>query len=274
MPAPAHPSASAAARLAEVAGVVEGAHHAEPGAGSSLVLVRGLAGPEVELALAPIPTADLVGRLLGHVTPAGWEAVGVVTSGATRELTADGTPTGPRGPAARVAVLCHRDGSVASVLRREGAAPVHDLSPPGRPGPLGRIVDALRRSLDLPTPPPEVAVDLVVVQVWLHRVLTLALRGDPLDRHVVDSLRPAGPATWSLLREQCAAGGWSELACPPDVAGWMDDGMFSRWCLAGFPEPVEVLLELWELVPADAAEHLARAVGAALASPSGGEGRR
>lgn len=274
MSAPAHPSPSVASRLAEVADVVEAAHHAEPEAGSSLVLVRGLATPEVELAVTSVPAEGLVARLLGHVTPDRWEAVGVVTSGATRELAPDGASIGPRGDAAQVAVMCHRDGAVASVLRREGAAPVHDLTPPGRPGPVGRVVDALRRSLGMPTPPPDVAVDVVVVQVWLHRVLTLALRGDPLDRGVVDSLRPPAPASWATLREQCADGGWSELACAPPVAAWMDDGMFARWCLAGFPEPVEVLLELWELVPPDAAEHLARAAGAALASPPPPSGRR
>lgn len=82
---------------------------------------------------------------------------------------------------------------------------------------------------------------------------------------LVEALRPAGPSTWSQLREQCAHGSWVELGCPPDLAEWMDDGMFSRWCSANFPEPLEVLVELSELVASETAQHLADEMAATLA---------
>ena len=131
------------------------------------------------------------------------------------------------------------------------------------------MADALRRTIGVPTAPPSTPVTLAVVHVWLHRVLTFALRGDAVDRALVESLRPSAPAHWSSLREQCVAGGWSELDCSPELAAWMDDGMFSRWCVASFAEPLDVLVELSELVAPAVAEQLARALAAAVAPGPG-----
>ncbi|QGG94730.1 hypothetical protein [Actinomarinicola tropica] len=244
-------------RLAEIVTLVEEAHEAEPGAGASLVRVRGLVAEEVELALAPVPEGDVLGALLGAVVPAEWEAAGVVVDGTARAWP-DGRVGTDRGRA-RVAVLCHRSGATASVLRRAGEDPVVDRSPRGT-SPIGRVADAVRRSLGLATPPPEVGVAVVVVQVWLHRVSALALDGGRVDLDVARSLRPPLPATWAALREQCAGGGWGELDCPPRLAAWMDDGMFARWCVASFPEPIELVVELADLVPLEVGELLARAL--------------
>jgi hypothetical protein len=39
--------------------------------------------------------------------------------------------------------------------------------------------------------------------------------------------------------------------CPvgPDVAAWMDDGMFARWLLGSRPDPVDVVVDLVDLLP-------------------------
>lgn len=259
VPTPSHPSA-VDDRLAEVVLLVEQAHESEPGAGASLVRVRGLESAEVELALAPAPDGDVLGALLGATTPAGWDAAGVVVDGTARGWE-DGRLLAATGTA-RAAVLCHRSGATASVLRRAGGDPVLDRSPDGS-SPVGRVADAVRRSLGLPTAPPEVDVSLVVVQVWVHRVSELALDDGRVDLDVARSLRPPLPTTWSALREQCAAGAWGELSCPPELAAWMDDGMFARWCRASFPEPLEVVVELADLVPLEVGELLARALLAA-----------
>lgn len=267
---PARPSVRSTTddRLVEIAGALEAAHHAEPGTGPSLVRVRDLDTSEAEVAVLPVPPMGLVDALIGSTTPAGWE-VGVVTEGMASELSPQGVVRGTERVGVRAVVLCHRGGQVASVLRREGGAPIHDVADAGG-GPVGRVVDALRRSLGLPTPPPAGSVGLLVAQVWLHRVLGLALHGSPVDEDVVDSVRPIPPRTWSDLREQCAAGAWGELGCRPSDAAWMDDGMFSRWCQAGFAEPAEVLLDLCEVLPGGSARHLAREVAAMAAGDRSG----
>lgn len=265
--------------LEDVVAAIEEAHHrAGPDVGPSLVRLRS-AGHDHELALAPAGPRGVLADLLGTSAPDRWWAVGVVVDGTARTLPDGWGPSGPLDPAragppegrVRAAVLCARDGATASVLRRHGADPVRTSSPPGVPGPVGRVVDALRRTLDLPTPPPDTGTGWVAAQVWLHRVHALALDGGRVDVALVESLRPPVPASWTAVREQRAAGAWVELDVTPELATWMDDGMFSRWCGVSFPEPVEVLAALAELVPASVVDHLAaRLAGGTGGGPSGG----
>lgn len=211
-------------------------------------------GEDLRLGLLPVPDGlDPLDLLLGARTPDEWDTVGVVASG--RLVDVDGATTRPDGDdrgRVRLAVLVDRDGAMASIVQPEHG-PQRALSSP----PDGRFADALRRSLGLETPPPDTEVSGLVPLVWLHRVHSLAADGRPPDADVAAALRPPMPRSWTDLRHQCAQGGWSEIGCEPELAAWMDDGMFSRWCLGSFPDPVELLVDLSELVGTDATGLLA-----------------
>ena len=66
--------------------------------------------------------------------------------------------------------------------------------------------------------------------------------------------------SWSVLRAACAAGDWPVDDITPAVAGWLDDGAFSRWVLGGFPP----LPALTQAVTATTPPSVARRVRAAL----------
>jgi hypothetical protein len=191
-----------------------------------------------------------------------WEVLGMVFTGRLLDL-----PDTAHGPARRRpgrsvgAILVHRDGSSVSVLD-DGDHVREIVTEPSEVAPVGRLADALRRSLGLSTAPPAIGVGAVVARVWLHRVHTVAVDGRPLDADVVVALKPPMPRSWSELRSQCVDGGWVELTCDPDLAAWMDDGMFSRWCLSAFPDPLDALVDLTELVEPCTAEPLAEALSA------------
>lgn len=51
---------------------------------------------------------------------------------------------------------------------------------------------------------------------------------------------------------------------PPALAGWMDEGMFSRWVLSAYPPLDDLLGEVRPLVTTDAYHHLRRTVGRRL----------
>jgi hypothetical protein len=243
--------------LARVAEILVAAH--DPAGGPTLVRIARVVD-DVRLALLPVPDdLDPLDLLLCSQTPQEWEALGLVFSGRLVDL-----PDAPGGAARRRpgrtvgAVLVLRDGRSVSVL--DDGSDVRRIGATGDGSPVeGRFADALRRSLGLATAPPSFGVGAVVARVWLHRVHAVAVDGRPVDGDVVAALRPPMPRSWSDLRLQCADGAWSELWCDPDVAEWMDDGMFSRWCLGAFPDPVEVLVDLAELVAPSAAEPLAEA---------------
>lgn len=262
-------------RLGEIAGIIDLAHHRAPGRPTSLVRLGGIDGDDIDLGLLPVEPGDVLDLLLGSTTPPRWDAMGIVVHGTARALEGHDASS-PIGPGrVMVTFLCGRDGGTASVVRPPEGEPHAETAGPGA-GPVGRMADALRRSLGVATAAPTAPAALAMAHLWLHRVHETALRGHgaPLGVGVVDALRPAGPATWAELREQCAHGSWVELGCPPDLAEWMDDGMFSRWCSANFPEPIEVLVELSELIAPDAAEHLADALAATLDHPGRADGRR
>jgi hypothetical protein len=142
----------------------------------------------------------------------------------------------------RSTVLVSRaDGRVESGLRLAG----EDFTP--MPDGEGMVLDAIRRALHLPTPPPEVRFT-----EWLARMLFLLVIGDGgRQRHVGwAQLRPAleryedlgNRGTWEVLRKLASRGRRVASDLSPDVAAWMDEGMFARWVLGELP-PYELLLE-------------------------------
>jgi hypothetical protein len=221
---------------------------ATDGSGGPTLVRAALDAEDIRLGLLPVPDGlDPLDLLLGARTPDEWDAVGLVASGRVVDVGGPGADGDDRGRV-RLAVLVQRDGVMASIVLTEHGSE-HAVSSP----PDGRFADALRRSLGLETPPPDGEVSTLALLVWLHRVHSLAVDGRSPDIDVVRALRPPMPRSWTDLRHQCAQGGWLEIGCDPDVAEWMDDGMFSRWCLGAFPEPFQLLAELSDLVAVDAA---------------------
>lgn len=56
---------------------------------------------------------------------------------------------------------------------------------------------------------------------------------------------------WGKIRQAVAEGEISHVSITPEQAEWMDDAMFSRWCLADFPDSEVLLEKLAEILPSD-----------------------
>ncbi len=176
--------------------------------------------------------------------------------------------------------LVAREGARASVGRRaDGSVWVWATSgTAGDDEPTGRLDDVLRRVLGLPTRPPPADPAELWASWWLDRLLTeVGLRPDrswswanlavlhPAAQLVVDDRRGrvtevvramprlaeilARGRTWGDLRRDAGSGGWATPSIPPDVARWMDDGIFSRWLLDEVPSCGETLVALRDLLP-------------------------
>lgn len=254
------PDGSFARRLLDLAEVLEAAHHRSPDPRASLVKVRRLASDAFELALEPVADRDVYDALLGATVPDEFDAAGFVVRGTARSLgdpdrgLAPGEPLG----CASTAVVCCRGGTVASAVRIDDGEPlvqvVSDTS--STEAGVGRLLDVLRRSLGLATPAPRAPVHTVSDSLWLHRVLQAAVGTAHVDRSTVDALRPWLPATWTELQWQCGDGSWPELEVDPELARWMDEGIFARVCLGAFADPLEVTVELSELLAPEVWSHL------------------
>lgn len=57
--------------------------------------------------------------------------------------------------------------------------------------------------------------------------------------------------SWGRLRRAVETGDMSHSSITSEQAGWMDDSMFARWCLAAFPDSEELADRLYELLPAE-----------------------
>ncbi len=220
----------------------------------------------LELALHPLSGPDPVQDLFGFVAPPTWSAFGLVATGRTRA--AAGCPPHPAADqAVLVGFLVSRRGETASLTWGS-----HLLDPSGEPV-VGRIPDACRRSLGLPTEAPQAPVIELWATLWLERVLTdvlaepgprtwdeLAwsfpafgvLSGATATSTSVESVVAAGDAaqvwSWADLRRLHAAGTVASFGVTPADAAWMDDGMFSREALGGLPRLKDLVIELGDLL--------------------------
>ncbi len=226
-------------------------------------------------------------HLLGFTAPAEWSCLGVATSGwaSTYDTVRNGIPqrTGTDRYRCRVLHVVTRTGAAISIYRDERSEPlVHRWQ-----GPLadhgGLIDDCLRRALDLPSvAAPPTTIELWAL-VWVDRVLREAVDGqldrgtwtavagafsafdfldgardDPrLFRWATDHMARAGELLadaypWSRIREHCRLG-TGPVAFSPDLAEWMDDGMFARTILEAMPPLDQVLADLADLL--DPAAH-------------------
>lgn len=199
---------------------------------------------------------------LGWCAPHDCAALAMVASGRVRSLDESveleaGLASG-RGGGVRLGCVVVRDGSIGWHMV------LPDGSTYGRPPQDGRALDIMRRCLELPTPAPAVPARVLSDCTWLATILDGPLPGrrltwsEVLDRHPALSgmhpeMDPAAKealinwtvagAGWGQVRQAVAAGYGDEGFPPAELAGWMDDGMFSRWVVEDLV-PVEELLDL------------------------------
>jgi hypothetical protein len=187
----------------------------------------------------------------------------------------DGSAAGPPerqpGTPATFAHLVGRDGASASVASVDG-----EPWPPGgsdaAPQGQGRIPDLCRRALGLPTPAPAGGSGPLHALRWLDAVAVAALRApgrlswpDVVACHPAARETPTSTSTtagadvpgpvelavlaarhaaswpWERSRRACAERRWAIDGLAPEHAAWMDAGVFSRWSLATFPPPDELV---------------------------------
>ncbi|MBO0747146.1 MAG: hypothetical protein J2O47_02280 [Acidimicrobiaceae bacterium] len=217
---------------------------------------------------------DLPG-LMGYVAPADCMAIAIIGVGRAHHY--EPTPAAKRNRRAKrpeqkpidvppggmsARALCLMDGSG----RMAGRTRLEDGTLIPAPPETGRLVDALRRCFGLPTAPPEFPAGELVARLWLANVLATAeisseklgwkqarelhpsaeaLRaiGVPLTGTTLDRAREVASMawSWSRLRLQAMEGDWLPALIDPELAGWMDEGMFSRWVLEGTRTTSELL---------------------------------
>jgi hypothetical protein len=237
-----------------------------------------------------VAVSDDPDGLVGWVATADCQAVGVVATGRLRPM--DDAPPGVKGLARdqiRMACLVARDGDVACKILLPDGKTMED--PPSD----GRMLDCLRRCFALPTPPPPVGPARIQVVAWLAAVLEYAegarrpvswsevTRLHPVARVlgvelggscselVPGLIRMAGSAwSWEEFRLQAQREPYLEDIVDPDLAGWMDEGMFARWVLSDLPSADELLATLRPQLAPSAARRLAHAVHAASATQQTG----
>ena len=159
-----------------------------------------------------------------------------------------------------------RDTFVLFIMDREGSShislsdePTQHILDAQHHSASGRIPDACRRFFRLPTAPPQQPTEMWFMAIWLHVIASASIQNNYLDWPTICAFHPccpspnATPAQLSHSIKQLAASTtWDELRQNFDtpLSLWMDDGMFSRWAMAEFPD-IEQLLEIIEAqVPA------------------------
>jgi hypothetical protein len=261
--------------------------------GPSLLRVR-VVGDEVELGWRALDGGvHPVDELLGTRVPRTWAAVGVAAHGWAHHLARAGDPPHGAEQAVRVRTvhLVGRDGAWASrwtAVDDEGTGCSSSGTGLDERCPAGRVDDACRRTLGLPTSPPRTGTGELWAMQWLDAIAERAARGErSLPWPVVASLHPAVPALWTLdgrpptppelarladqltawrdwsaLRRACAAGTWAVAGVPAHVAGWLDDGAFARLVLAEYPELVDLVAIVAGVLAAPVADLVADTLAA------------
>ncbi len=272
------------------------AHLGSTAPGAALVRVRPTADG-VDLGLCPLPHhLHPVDALVGTTVDRRWSAVGIVTDATAHPIdTEGGLPPdgddGPPHPHVVVVLLLDRHGHVAHRLvpRQAGAVPTVTDAPEGR------VIDVLRRTLDLPTPPPDTAAGPWWATLWLDRIVATVAAAPTVPRTLLDlahlhplvgaglSARdatvlhrlPPAPsvAGWEVMRRALAStdpavtlaeGTIRRALLPlasPDQARWFDQGSFARWLEAALPPRPVLLAAVDSLLAPRLARALREAVG-------------
>jgi hypothetical protein len=233
-----------------------------------------LPGPDdVEILL------DLCG-MMGWLAPPTCVAIAVVADG-TVQPEHPAVPAGEAPPVGvRVVCLVERSGRVAARIHLDGRPT--SLEPPSG----GRLLDCMLRAFGLPTPPPTAPSMILVERIWLGAVVdasrdgmvalgweqvrrlhpavaVLESQGLEMTDDLVDAALRLAPATWTWewLRQQTAEGRWGVDLVAPELADWMDEGMFSRWVLEETRRSTDLLHEAAPGVSTAALHRLERIVG-------------
>jgi len=280
--------------LAVLAGLAD-ARAASEGATPCLLRVQ-VVGDEVELGWLPLAAGSHpLDELVGRTAPDEWAAVGVVADGRARRLDTDVPPV-----RVRTTHLVGRDGSWASRCTGADVEPLiasGEADDPGRVA--GRLDDACRRVLGLPTAPADVGTGPLWAARWLDAVVAAAAASTAARARMatwpevarlhpaVPALDGAGPAAavpdpdelgerartlaswrdWSVLRRACAAGMWSTPEVDAEAAAWLDDGAFCRWALGAFPDLEDLLVAVADLLPASVTARIVHTLVVAGVAP-------
>lgn len=274
-----HPRPGPPSPLQAIAHLVDELAVDEPG--HLLVHVLDEAGPELALGTLPFDRAvHPFDVLAGFTAPGDWAVLGVRAQGTMHHL--DDPHQASRRTAATT--LLDRSGAQASVLRTGDV--VTDI--PGAA--VGIVPDLCRRALGLPTDPPPAPTSLPLwVTIWLDRIM--AAWSDPSRRRRLTAawaplaaLHPAVAASpdhhppalddpahlVALARAHTDAWPWRRLRAEPDaaplpdghltpeIAAWMDDGLYARWALGAFPHAAELITDLRALLDEPLRSQLSR----------------
>lgn len=247
--------------------------------------VASLDESEITLYFPAQPPTSVVSDLLEFVAPKGWEAIVVVAEGLAHSqeegsqdvtigygLGRNGEEVSvlrPEGQDMMVSTLpC--EGRVLDCCRRVLKLP----TPPAKKDTVELIISAwlgrvlTRAAFGIENPTPELAKLLDAIEVASE----FDDFGDPgeLDWWAIAGLHPLvdeedgllTPAELGLqVRALCAQGSWGRIRravgkgdiqhqnITASQAAWMDDAMFSRWCMAEFPDSEDVMGCLAELLP-------------------------
>ena len=197
--------------------------------------------------------------LLGLHAPPEWLALGVCAEGWAAPIHSGCRPSKSKGRMRmRTTVLVTRDGAVTSGMRLAGEEFEHMALG------AGTVLDALKRALGVPTAPPDVPF-----VGWVARMLLMLIVGDaPRGHRRVPwcQLRPslerykvlADEGSWERLRGLAAKGAGVLADVTPDVAAWMDEGMFARWAIGGMPSYEHLLQAAREASTQEAFSQLRR----------------
>jgi hypothetical protein len=216
---------------------------------------------------------------LGHRLPPGWQAAAVVATGRVRALDA--------GHELAAGLLAAADGGLrlCGAVSRRRQVGWRTRLPDGTAGlerpSEGFILDVLLRAVGHPTPPPAGGPAELASILWLQAATALRCEGrgrlgwpeliglhplldrfGPPDTDQAEALlaQVATTGTWEQLR--LATAQWAPVGepfPPPELAGWMDAGMFARWVLCGLPPLDRIVRMVRRRVTADA-YHRLRAV--------------
>jgi hypothetical protein len=225
--------------------------------------------------------------VMGWLAPPDCDALGIVGTATVTRFDGPIEPPVPipvgRTPGARFACVVGRDAHVGWTMRLPDGTEMTEVPEDGR------MLDCLRRCLDLPTPPPPESPGYIQSVLWLAAILEEGsqanrrlgwretLRLHPVASGILESpdvevtehnlaelVRLASSIwTWERLRRDTVVNHWASHVVSDDLAGWMDEGMFARWILAELPAADELMNQVRQYVAPSTARRIAHAVRAA-----------
>jgi hypothetical protein len=192
----------------------------------------------------------------------------------------------------RMLVMVDRDGTTVSKVECSDGRTIDE---PGE----GYLLDLLRRTVGVPTPPPTNPTSDLITAMWLmsiegaaadercahgrrlswNRVARLHPALDLLAKsgerrmsqsvHLVQAARAMhNVMTWERIREQCIEHSWLAPLLEPDEARWMDEGILSRYLLTEIPPLAELVDGARRVLRADVAARLDATLDELAAHPS------